>query len=636
MTQLAFIPPGEFERVRNLNCSPAERAAVFANLCRFNALYMIAKAGSGHIGTSFSCLDILSWIYLNELGERHDGDASRGIYFSSKGHDAPALYAVLAGIGLIDFDLIHQLRRIDGLPGHPDICTPGISANTGSLGMGISKAKGMAFARRRKGQSEPIFVLTGDGELQEGQLWESLASAANNRNDEIIAIVDHNKIQSDTWVSEVSDLGNIEAKFASFGWQVGRCDGHDVNAIAEAINQAKDARARPSVIIADTVKGKGVTFMEGGAIGPQDLYQFHSGAPAVDFYISAIEQLRASVDAQLDALGASSLEVETTARETTAPAAQTQRLVEAYSRALVASAASTPSLIALDADLVLDTGLIPFRDAYPDRFVECGIAEQDMVSQAGGMALEGLLPVVHSFACFLSTRPNEQIYNNATEQTKIIYVGSLAGVVPGGPGHSHQSVRDISALRGMPGLTLVEPACERETEAVVEWAVAHNPGSTYLRLVSIPCKVLFDLPPDYALVEGRGSVLREGNDALVVGYGPVMLSEAMRAAEILSVDSGIELKVVNLPWLNCIVDDWLANIADGARYIFTLDNHYVTGGQGEFVAARVAALKFTPQPSIHHFGLTAIPACGRNEEVLAHHGCDAISLADSIAAVVTQ
>src|SRR5690606_15430229 len=138
----------------------------------------------------------------------------------------------------------------------------------------------------------------------------------------------------------------------------------------------------------------------------------------------------------------------------------THRLVAAYGRALLDQAERHPELVVLDADLVLDTGLIPFRERYPERFVECGIAEQDMVSVAGGMALRGALPVVHSFACFLSARPNEQIYNNATERTRVVYVGSLAGVVPGGPGHSHQAVRDIAALGGVPGLIMLEPSCE--------------------------------------------------------------------------------------------------------------------------------------------------------------------------------
>src|SRR6185437_9503149 len=166
-----------------------------------------------------------------------------------------------------------------------------------------------------------------------------------------------------------------------------------------------------------------------------------------------------------------------------------QRLVPAYGEALLAAAEQEPRLIALDADLRLDTGLVAFRERFPGRFVECGIAEQDMVSQAGAMALAGVIPVCHSFACFLAARPNEQIYNNASERSKVIYVGSLAGLLPGGPGHSHQSVRDIAALAAMPGMTLVEPSCAEAVAPLLDWCVDAAPGSTYLRLVSIPCDV---------------------------------------------------------------------------------------------------------------------------------------------------
>src|SRR5262249_7416079 len=158
---------------------------------------MIAKAGSGHIGSSFSSMDILSWLMLNEL-------APEDVFFSSKGHDAPGYYSVLLGTGKLNYDHIHKLRKLGGLPGHPDIHTPGIHTNTGSLGMGISKAKGMLAAKKQAGDKGRVFVLTGDGEWQEGQGWESLISAANHKTDKLIVIIDHNKLQSDTFVKNVS------------------------------------------------------------------------------------------------------------------------------------------------------------------------------------------------------------------------------------------------------------------------------------------------------------------------------------------------------------------------------------------------------------------------------------------------
>ena len=629
MPDLHYVPLKEFERLRRLPMKPTDRAALFATCCRINALYMIAQAGSGHIGSSFSSLDIVSWLYLNEL-------QSDDLYFSSKGHDAPGLYAVLLGLGLIPFEQIHRLRRLGGLPGHPDVATPGIVTNTGPLGMGISKAKGMAFAHRAQDKTSRLFVLTGDGELQEGQIWESLAGAARSGLGELTVIVDHNKIQSDTWVRDVSDLGDLEAKFRAFGWKVARCDGHDLSALAATLRRLRRTSDQPKVLIADTVKGKGVSFMESAAMKTGErFYRFHSGAPDDDSYARALQELTERASSQLAVLPEPPLHLESRPRSDRPSTQGAQRLIPAYSRALLAEAERNPKLVALDADLELDCGLIAFRERFPDRYVECGIAEQDMVSQAGGMALRGLLPVVHSFACFLSTRANEQIYNNATERTKIVYVGSLAGLLPSGPGHSHQSVRDISALAGVPGLVLLEPSCEEEVAAAVEYCVRGTAESCYLRLVSIPCHVPYQLPADYRLAEGRGVALTEGEDAILFAYGPVLLAQAYEAAVRLREDRGIGLTVINLPWLNRVDDSWLRDTIGDCRQVFTLDDHYVAFGQGQMLAARIAALG----PSgvvVRQLGLDALPVCGQNSEALVAHELDAASLAQQVAAVVQR
>jgi transketolase len=257
-----------------------------------------------------------------------------------------------------------------------------------------------------------------------------------------------------------------------------------------------------------------------------------------------------------------------------------------------------------------------------------------MVSQAGGMALRGLLPVVHSFACFLTARANEQIYNNATERTRIIYVGSLAGVLPGGPGHSHQAVRDIAALGGVPGLQMLEPCHERELAAAVDYFVRRAPGSGYLRLTSIPVEIPFALPPDYRLEPGRGTVLRPGRDGIAIGYGPVLLAEAFRAAERLSRDGGRSVAVVDLPWLNQIDARWLAGLVAEVPVIFTLDNHYVTGGQGDRICSALAETGSQAARRVVKLGLTDLPVCGTNAEVLHAHRLDAESLAARMAEVL--
>ncbi len=621
---LYYAGAAEFERVRGLNADAPSRAEVYAGMARLNALYMIANAGSGHIGSCFSSLDIVSWIYLNELKGEDD------VYFSSKGHDAPGLYAVLMAEGKLDFEHIHKLRKIDGLPGHPDVAVEGMATNTGSLGMGISKAKGMAFANRLLGKRARIFVMTGDGELQEGQIWESLVSAANHGLGEITVIVDHNKIQSDYSLERTSALGDLDAKFASFGWHVERLDGHDLRTLAATFERLAAITDKPKVIIADTVKGKGVGFMEGTSIDSDvEMFKFHSGAPRSDDYTIAAQELIDLCNRRLDALGAQQLELESVERPAAPAGGQTQRLFPAYTDALIDQAERNARLVALDADLVLDMGLIPFAEKFPDRFVECGIAEMDMVSQAGGMALKGLLPVVNSFSCFLSTRPNEQIYNNATEHTKIVYVGGLSGVLPGGPGHSHQSVRDISALGGVPNMAIVEASCEAEVAPLLDWCLNQHDGSSFLRMISIPYEVPYELPRDYSPRPGRGVALTEGGDAVLISYGMVMLSEAYKAAEGL-LAQGIGLKVVNLPWLNQVDHGWLKETVAGAKALFTLDNHYLVGGQGDSVLAALAEAGLAGSLRARKLGLTEVPPSGTNAEVLAHVGLDAKSLARSI------
>jgi transketolase len=633
MIDLQFVPLDEFARSRALPLSAHAHARLFADLCRINALYMIARAGSGHIGTSFSCLEILSWLYLHELDIEPAG--AHDVFFSSKGHDVPALYSVLIATGRLPFDKLHQLRRYQGLPGHPDVATPNIEANTGSLGMGISKAKGHAFANRLKGRDDRVYVLTGDGELQEGQFWESLVSAANHGLAEITAIVDHNKLQSDTYVAKVSDLGALDAKFTAFGWHVQRIDGHDPAEIEQALAAARAERGKPSVIIADTIKGRGVSFMEPMPPASDELYKFHSGAPNDETYLRAIPELIARVNAQLDAAGQPALRTESSPRPPRVAPAEPQRLIAAYGSALVEHAARDERIVAFDADLVLDTGLIPFQKQFPARFVECGIAEQDMVSQAGAAARRGLLPAVHSFACFLSTRPNEQIYNNATERSKVVYVGSLAGLVPAGPGHSHQCVRDISSLGAIPGLVMLEPCNEREVAMAADYCFAGTGASCYLRLVTLPVAVPFELPADYRLDEGRGVTLREGSDCVVIGYGPVLLAEAWKAAAMVQEQHGVSVRLVNLPWLNRVDPGWLKTTIAGASWLFTLDNHYITGGQGDMLLRTLAEHGLAAGIRARRLGVEDVPACGQNDEVLRAHRLDADSLAARIAAAVS-
>ena len=626
MPTLTFVPPEVFESVwTSGKGSPETRAAAFADLARVNTLSMVMQAGSGHLGSSFSALDIVSWLYLTRLDVYGGGSAAplAATFFSSKGHDAPGVYSVLTASRRLDPALVHSLRRLGGLPGHPDVHTAWVEANTGSLGMGISKAKGMIAADRLQGRGQPIYVMTGDGELQEGQNWEALQGAANRGLGELTVIVDHNKIQSDTWVRRVSDLGDLEAKFAAFGWAVARCDGHDLTAVAAAI-EGLEADPRPGVLVADTVKGRGVSFMEEFP-ADGDFYPFHSGAPDVDTYGRALAELTtrasallADLDVELDTYG-----IETPDR---APATG-GKLVDAWGAALVARAQRDEKVVALDGDLLLDTGLTEFSRRFPERFIECGIAEQDMVSQAGGLALRGMRPVVHSFASFLSGRPHEQVLTNSTEGTKIIYVGSLAGIVPGGPGHSHQAVTDVASFAAVHDLLVVEPTHPDEVAPMLDLLLDEHAGSAYVRLTSPPVDLGFAWPADTPRI-GVGTVLRAGTDVSLVGAGPIVLRELWAAAADLD-GRGISAGVVAMPWANSLDEQWWQGVLDAAPHLVIVENHVPAGGVGSHLLMRTALTGWHGRST--HFAVHGVPASGGNEEVLQRHGLDVRSIVEAVA-----
>jgi transketolase len=425
------------------------------------------------------------------------------------------------------------------------------------------------------------------------------------------------------------------AKFEAFGWHTERIDGHDVAELAGVLRRLRTVADKPKAIIADTVKGKGVSFMEGTSIDSDvEMFRFHSGAPKASEYVAAVEEIERRIAAQLARMGAAPVEVRRVDRPSIAAAApDTVRLFPAYTEALLAAAKRHANLVALDADLVLDMGLIPFAETHPDRFFECGIAEQDMVSQAGGMARSGLLPVVHSFSCFLSTRPNEQIFNNATEGSKIVYVGGLSGVLPAGPGHSHQSLRDISAVGGIPGLVMVEPCCPGEVGPLLDWCLEQHDGPSFVRLISVPYATGARLPAGYRPSLGVGVELRAGKDATIVTSGLVMVAEALGAAELLAA-RGRSVGVVNLPWLNRVDGRWIADLAGRTGAIVTLDNHFVAGGQGAAVLAALALAAPPRMPRCLSLGIDRVPPSGRNDEVLATLGLDRTSIADRIEAVI--
>ena len=634
MLKLMLIPVAEFERVRAAPTEKYEKLTLLSDMCRANTLASVKLAGSGHLGSSFSSLDIVTLLYYSEMNTAQLGVShpDRDIYFSSKGHDAPGQYAVLFSLGILPKEKFLKLRRLDGTYGHPDVGTPGMEANTGSLGMGISKAKGMAFAKVLRRQGGRIFVMTGDGELQEGQIYEALQTAAHQKITNLNMIIDHNKVQSDKPVTEIVDLGDLEARCRTFGWHVARCDGHDFRQLERVFAEFKAIADKPKILIADTVKGRGVSFMEhptalkaGGGI-----YRWHSGAPDDRAYADAYEEIVTRINNRLMRAGMPPLKLEEVFREEKGTSgAEREYVADAFGQALVEIAAEREDLIVLDADLSADCRLRAFELKYPERFIENGIAEQDMVSMAGGLALQGFLPVVNTFASFLGARANEQIYNNACEQTKIIYVCHYAGLIPAGPGQSHQSVRDISLFGALPNCVMIEPCNGEETRMALRYCVEEEKGNSVLRLIIGPSPRSISLPPGYTFTPGKGAALTEGTDAVLFAYGPVMLHEALLAAEKLR-ETDFKLRVVHMPWLNRVEPKWFGDILGPCRLVCVLEDHSPVGGLGDMLLNALAGSGLLEGRRFKKFAVEGYPACGTPQEVLRYHGLDGASLAGRI------
>jgi transketolase len=619
---LQLIPREEFERAGN-------DLSLIADMCRANALVAVKRAGSGHLGSSFSALDIVVHLLWRELNVAQVGwdDPNRDVFFSSKGHDVPGLYAALHALGVIPTERLLRLRRLGGLDGHPDVGVPGIEANSGSLGMGLSKGRGTAWAKRHLGRGGRVVVMTGDGELQEGQNWEALAAAAHQGVGNLWGIVDRNELQSDKPTEEILALGALEAKLRSFGWHVETCNGHDHDALARAFADMHGAPDDvPKVLVARTIKGRGVSFMEhpvalreGGGT-----YRWHAGAPDDEHFERAHAELLARIrervpDLRLERVPA----LEETAGEPVSGIG-TKRVTDeyvavAYGEELLRLVAEKPELVVLDADLASDCRIRAVELEQPSRFVEVGIAEQDMVSMAAGLARQGMLPVVNSFASFLASRANEQIYNQASEGTKVVYALHYAGLIPAGPGKSHQSLRDISLLAALPSMTIVQPANPEETRGLLRWAVEEAQENVAIRLAIGPSPRRIEAPVHVA--PGRGNVLREGTDALLFAYGPVMLNEALTAAETL----GSRVQVVNMPWLNRIDPAWLGELVEPFDDLFVVEDHAPVGGLGDALRRALEGRAVTV------CGVEGWPACGTPPEALRFHGLDGASLADRIA-----
>lgn len=573
---------------------------------RIDIVRSIAQAGSGHPGGSLSCVDILTALYFGGVLQHNPQDPSwdaRDRFILAKGHAAPALYAVLAHVGYFPREELLSLRKWGSrLQGHPDAnLVPGVEVSTGSLGQGLSIAAGLACGLKTQGNKARVFTLLGDGECEEGQVWEAAMFAAHEECGNLIAIVDYNELQIDGNVADVVQVGTLAEKFEAFGWHVHEVDGHDIAALIEQLSACKaEGGAQPHAIIAHTVKGKGVSFME-GQVG------WHGKAPNAEELAVALSDLGASENL---GAGHSSEDISDAFKAlmqdapqskvstyTQVPAfaspedAQTHKATRAaLGETLIELAQAGLPIAAVDADLAGSTTLGKFGATYPEQFYNTGIAEQNMIDVAAGLSLAGNIAFTGSFAVFGTGRAYDQIRNTvAYSNLNVKICPTHAGVSVGPDGGSHQMLEDVALMRELPHMKILVPADYSAAKAAIRLA-ATTPGPVYVRMGRANVPAVY--AADVELEIGRAYVLREGSDVSIIANG-VEIREALLAADELA-KKGISAEVIDAFCVKPLDVETILASAKKTGRVVVAEEHSVYGGLCSAVAEVLAQNCPTP------------------------------------------
>jgi transketolase len=582
-----------------------------AKLMRGYDLVALCAAGSGHAGGTLSVMDITAALYLDvaDHDPKNPWWPDRDRILWSTGHKAPSLYLGLAFAGFCPLDDVVTLRKL-GSPyqGHPHwLKLPGVEISTGSLGQGLSIAVGMALAARLDGKHHKIFCLMGDGEQQEGQIWEAAMEAGHFHLDNIIGIVDCNRLQIDGWVKDVMEVEPLRDKYLSFGWEVLRIDGHDMNQIVDAFAKARAVTGRPTVILADTIKGKGVSFMENQA-------GWHGRVPNREELDAALKEVglsqRIPVEQLLDKAKTYQAEVDRElaskmprfSRDYWWNAGDTMKVrMEPTRKGFGQSLAENGDderVICLGLDI---SGSITISDFYSGkpargkRWISMGIAEQSATAAAAGMAREGKLPVLGSYATFSAARNLDQIRVSVCyANLNVLIAGAHAGVSVGPDGATHQALEDLFAMQGLPNMSVVVPCDVVETRKATNYLLLEHKGPKYIRFAREATPIVTNGTTPF--VFGRANVIRlrreaanfadafeirlaadyknESEDLSIVACGP-MVPEAMRAARILKLDYGYETRVLNLHTLKPIDAEAIVRAAEETGVVVTAEEHQI-------------------------------------------------------------
>jgi len=593
-----------------------------ANLMRGYTLVSLAAAGSGHPGGSLSMMDIAAALYLDEA--KHDPEDAfwpdRDRVFWSAGHKAPALYVSLGISGYFNVEDMVTLRKLHSpFAGHPHwLKLDGIEVSSGSLGQGMSVAIGSALAARLDKKDYRVYCLMGDGEQQEGQVWEAAMEAGHYGLDNLCAIVDVNGLQIDGCVADVMCIDPLADKYRSFGFHVISIDGHDMDQILGAFKQARQNKGKPTVILATTVKGKGVDYMENVA-------GWHGKAPKVDEMKEAIKQL--GLEDKLDVDGLLKKAEDWQAKVSADLDAKVPKFSRNYwwndepdmqvkmtptrfgfGKALAAHG-DDERIVALGADISNSITISQFHTDHPERkarWLSMGIAEQSATCVAAGLAKEGKLPVFGTYGVFASGRNLDQIRTTVCySNLNVMIAGAHGGVSVGADGATHQALEELFQMCGLPNMYVEVPCDVIETEKATEHLLLQVNGPKYVRFAREATPVVTDENTPY--VFGKANVIRfrgekpefkdafehylasdykgEGETLALIACGPAV-PEAMRAAWILKSEYGIESRVLNVHTMKPLDTEAIAKAAQECGMVLSVEEHQV-GGLGYQVAAAI-------------------------------------------------
>jgi transketolase len=605
-----------------------------ATRLRVDSVKATSEAGSGHPTSCCSMADLTAALFFAEMrfDPKNPQNPDSDRFILSKGHAAPILYAAWAEAGAFDRSELLKLRRIDSdLEGHPTPRLPFVDVATGSLGQGICAAVGCALNARRIESDYRTYVLLGDGESAEGSVWEAADVASIAGLDNLCGITDVNALGQSGPTMWQHDMEQFARRWRAFGWHAIVIDGHDMSAILDAYAEARRTKGQPTMILARTIKGKGVSFVEGK--------EGWHGKP-----FKKGEELDRAL-AELDKQFVPSASGVNLAHEISKPPAKSRPATspkpvappsykpgdqvatrEAYGTAIAKLGEADPRVTALDADVKNSSFSEKFAKAIPNRFYEAYIAEQVMIGASMGLAARGAIAFPSTFACFLS-RAYDFIRMAAISNLNVKMAGSHAGVSIGEDGPSQMGLEDLAMFRAEPNITVLYPSDAVSTERLVALA-AYHPGPAYIRTSRPKTPVIY--PNDETFTIGGSKVVRESaNDAAAVVAAGVTLFEALKAYDQLKA-AGTTIRVIDLYSLSPVDRDTLLRAAQatGGRLI-TVEDHYAAGGIGDAVAEAVADAGFT----VHRLAVREIPRSGNADELLDRYGISAAHIAEAVRAV---